>query len=107
MVTGLGVLAILAMMSLAFLHRLDRESRAPEAVRNPEAVVRVCAYCNLIMGVHSSAIKGGYLSTSAGQAPNGPGTMLTHGICPGCYEKMIKELDGEKTSRTNHINLHC
>ena len=101
MVTGIGVLAVMAMMSLAFLHRLDRsnrESRAPEAARNPEAVVRVCAYCNLIMGVHSSAIKGGYLSTSAGQAPNGLGTMLTHGICPGCHEKMIKELDKEKPS---------
>ena len=95
MVTGLGVLAIMALMSLTLLYRLDRASRAPEAVRNK---VRVCAYCNLIMGVHSSAIKDGYLSTSAGQAPNGPGTMLTHGICPGCYEKMMKELDGEKPS---------
>ena len=98
MVTGLGVLVLMAMMSLAFLHRLDRsnrESRTPEAVRNK---VRVCAYCNLIMGVHSSAIKGGFLSTAAGQAPNGPGTMLTHGICPGCYEKMMKEPDEEKPS---------
>ena len=90
MVTGLGVLVLMAMMSLAFLHRLDRGNKVPEPVRN---VVRVCAYCNLIMGVHSSAIKGGYLSTAAGQAPNGPGTMLTHGICPVCYEKMMKELD--------------
>ncbi len=98
MVTGLGILAVLALMSLTLLYRQDRESRAPEAVRNPEAVVRVCAYCNLIMGVHSSAIKGGYLSTAAGQAPNGPGTMLTHGICPGCYEKMMKELDEDNPS---------
>ncbi|MCK4910044.1 MAG: hypothetical protein KAR83_00310 [Thermodesulfovibrionales bacterium] len=93
MITGLAVLAaVVALMTHAAIHRHTAERAVPQAAGN---VVRVCAYCNMIMGAHPDTLNGYRLSKETGHAPSGPGLVITHGMCQSCFDVQMRELDNE------------
>ncbi len=93
MLTGLVLMVVvIALLSHSVLYRPPRADKAPQTVSR---VVRICSYCNLIMGVHSKALKHGQMEKEAGHAPSGPGLILTHGMCQSCFADQMRELDEE------------
>ena len=94
MITGLVLMVVvIALLSHSVLYRQVRADREHQAVSR---VVRICSYCNLIMGVHSKALKHGQMETEAGHAPSGPRLILTHGMCQSCFAEQMRALDEEQ-----------
>lgn len=90
--------ALILIVVVTALLSFSAIGRQPLAVREHQAVsrvVRICSYCNLIMGVHLKALTDGYMETEAGQAPARPGLVLTHGMCQSCFDEQMLELDKE------------
>ncbi len=93
MITSLAVFAAaIALMTHVAVIRHTAKRAIPQVAGN---VVRVCAYCNIIMGAHANTLNNYRLSTEAGHAPSGPGIIITHGICHSCYAGQMRELDKE------------
>ena len=103
MITGIGMMAIIALVSFTLLHGQGRLNKETPAHEPAQRVVRVCSYCNIIMGAHPDAIRNDHLSNRDVHVASEHGIMLTHGICPACYEKMIIELDKENPASTLSI----
>ena len=94
MITAMALIVVaIALLSLSVVHSQPRAVREHQAEKN--RVVRICAYCNLIMGVNIKALRQGFVETKAGHAPSEPGLILTHGMCQSCFNEQMRELDRE------------
>ena len=93
MITSIAVLAAaIALMTHAVINRPIAKKAIPLATGR---MVRVCAYCNIIMGAHSDTLKSYRLSKEAGHAPAAPRIVITHGMCQSCYNEQMRSIDSE------------
>lgn len=74
----------LAVIGLALLtFRIDSAGMSRARPRNRELVTRVCAWCTKVKMEGES-----WRSERRHVAPPQPGALLTHGICPVCFDRM-------------------
>lgn len=59
-----------------------------------QSMTRVCAYCDLVLGekAYATSTANSVLRTHRAGADE---PLITHGICTGCFKKMMKALDEE------------
>lgn len=93
MITSIAVLAAaIALMTHAVINHYTAKKAIPQVAGS---VVRICAYCNIIMGAHSDTLRSYHLSKRSGHAPAAPGIIITHGMCQSCYNEQRREIENE------------
>ena len=90
-----GFLGIaVGMVLVFFLNALVKEK---ERVKILEGLLPICSYCKQIRDDSGVELGKGKWQRIESYISKKTDASFTHGICPGCYEKMMKEINNGDT----------